>query len=314
MQVHHGIEHFRRLSNAVVTSGTFDGVHLGHQKILQRLIESARQSQGESVVLTFWPHPRTVVAADSADLKLLNTLEEKIESLAASGIDHLVVIPFNRDFSLLTSDEFIRNILIATIGTKRLVIGYDHRFGRNREGGFDYLQAHAHEYGFTVEEIPSQDVEHLAVSSTRIRQALLSGDVGTAANFLGRPYTLSGTVVKGRQLGRQLGYPTANLELPESYKLVPADGVYAVRVRWRNDWYGGMLSIGTNPTVEGTIRTIEVNIFDFDQEIYGEKLTLEFVAWLRGQVKYEGLEPLITQIGQDKVDSLAILHSHSYTK
>lgn len=310
MQVYHGIEEFKKLPNAVVTSGTFDGVHLGHQKILNRLIESARQSNGEPVVITFWPHPRIVVSADSADLKLLNTLDEKIEYLQASGIDHLLVIPFNRDFSLLTSDEFIRKILLDTIGTKRLVIGYDHRFGRNREGGFDYLQAHSHEYGFEVEEIPSQDVEHLAVSSTRIRQSLLSGDVTTAAAFLGRSYTLSGTVVKGRQLGRQLGYPTANLELPESYKLVPADGVYAVRVKWKNDWYGGMLSIGTNPTVEGTIRTIEVNIFDFDQEIYGEKLTLEFVIWLRGQIKYTSLEPLIQQIGQDKVDSLAYLQSH----
>ncbi|MDQ1088746.1 MULTISPECIES: bifunctional riboflavin kinase/FAD synthetase [unclassified Siphonobacter] len=307
MQVYHGIEEFRRLPNAVVTSGTFDGVHLGHQKILNRLIESARQSNGESVVITFWPHPRIVVSADSADLKLLNTLDEKIEYLQASGIDHLLVIPFNRDFSLLTSDEFIRKILIDTIGTKRLVIGYDHRFGRNREGGFDYLQAHSHEYGFEVEEIPRQDVEHLAVSSTRIRQSLLTGDVTTAAAFLGRSYTLSGTVVKGRQLGRQLGYPTANLELPESYKLVPADGVYAVRVKWKSNWYGGMLSIGTNPTVDGTIRTIEVNIFDFDKEIYGEKLTLEFVIWLRGQIKYNGLEPLIAQIGQDKIDSLKFL-------
>ncbi len=307
MKVYHGIEEFQKLPNAVVTSGTFDGVHLGHQKILNRLIESARQMNGESVVITFWPHPRIVVSADSTDLKLLNTLDEKIEYLEASGIDHLLVIPFNRDFSLLTSDEFIRKILIDTIGTKRLVIGYDHRFGRNREGGFDYLQSHSHEYGFEVEEIPRQDVEHLAVSSTRIRQSLLTGDVTTAAAFMGRAYTLSGTVVKGRQLGRQLGYPTANLELPESYKLVPADGVYAVRVRWRKDWYGGMLSIGTNPTVEGTIRTIEVNIFDFDTEIYGEKLTLEFVIWLRGQIKYNGLEPLIQQIGQDKIDSLAYL-------
>ncbi len=309
MKVYHGIEEFQKLPNAVVTSGTFDGVHLGHQKILNRLIESARQINGESVVITFWPHPRIVVSADSADLKLLNTLDEKIEYLEASGIDHLLVIPFNRDFSLLNSDEFIRKILIDTIGTTRLVIGYDHRFGRNREGGFDYLQSHSHEYGFEVEEIPRQDVEHLAVSSTRIRQSLLTGDVTTAEAFMGRAYTLSGTVVKGRQLGRQLGYPTANLELPESYKLVPADGVYAVRVRWKKDWYGGMLSIGTNPTVEGTIRTIEVNIFDFDTEIYGEKLTLELVIWLRGQIKYNSLEPLIQQIGQDKLDSLTYLKS-----
>ncbi|MFT4032211.1 MAG: bifunctional riboflavin kinase/FAD synthetase [Siphonobacter sp.] len=307
MQVYHGIESFQRLPYAVVTSGTFDGVHLGHQKILSRLKESARQNNGQSVVITFWPHPRMVVSADSTDLKLLSTLEEKIELLAKSGIDHLLIIPFNRDFSLLTSDEFIRSILSNAIGTKRLIIGYDHRFGRNREGGFEYLQAQAHEYGFELEEIPRQDVEHSVVSSTKIRQALLAGEIKTATAFLGRNYTLSGTVVKGRQLGRKLGYPTANLQLPETYKLVPGDGVYAVRVNWQDEVYGGMLSIGTNPTVEGTVRTIEVNIFDFDREIYGEKLTLEFVSWLRGQVKFDSLETLIYQIGQDKIDSYAAL-------
>lgn len=307
MHVFHRIAEFRRLDHAVVTSGTFDGVHLGHQKILDRLREVARSTGGESVVLTYWPHPRTVLSDDSSNLKLLSTLDEKIELLARSGIDHLLVIPFTRDFSLLSSDEFIRRILLDALGARTLVIGYDHRFGKNREGGFDYLQAHAGEYGLEVEEIPRQDIEHVAISSSKIRAALLAGDVHHATDLLGRPYALTGTVVKGRQLGRQLGYPTANLEVPEPYKLIPADGVYAVRVRWREAVYGGMLSIGTNPTVDGTHRTVEVNLFEFDREIYGEKLTLEFVAWLRKQEKYGSLAELVAQIGQDKLDSIRLL-------
>jgi len=307
MNVSHGLSEFKRLPNAVVTSGTFDGVHLGHQKILARLTEAAAATGGESVVITFFPHPRTVVSADSQALKLLSTLDEKIELLAQRGVQQLLVIPFTRDFSLLSSEEFIQNILVDTIGTRTLVIGYDHRFGRNREGSFEYFSANADRYGFQIEEIPRQDVDRVAISSSQIRSALLAGQVGMAAQSLGRNYTLSGIVVKGRQLGRTIGYPTANLEIHEDYKLVPADGVYAVRVRWKKAWFGGMLSIGTNPTLDGTTRTIEVNIFDFDHEIYGEKLTLDFVAWLRGQVKYGGLEPLIAQIGQDKIDSLRVL-------
>ncbi len=303
MLVSHGLSHFKRLPNAVVTSGTFDGVHLGHQKILTRLTEAAMATGGESVVITFFPHPRTVVSADSQALKLLSTLDEKIDLLAQQGVQHLLIIPFTRDFSLLSSEEFIQTILLDIIGTRTLVIGYDHRFGRNREGSFEYLSANANRYGFQIEEIPRQDIDRLAISSSQIRAALLAGQVGAAAQSLGRNYTLSGVVVKGRQLGRTIGYPTANLEIHEDYKLVPADGVYAVRVQWKQAWFGGMLSIGTNPTVDGTTRTIEVNIFDFDHDIYGEKLTLDFVAWLRGQVKYDGLGPLIAQIGQDKIDS-----------
>ncbi len=307
MNVSYGIEQFRRLPNAVVTSGTFDGVHLGHQKILGRLREVADATGGESVVITYFPHPRTVVAADSPNLKLLSTLDEKIDLLAAQNVDHLLVIPFTRDFSLLTSEEFIQKILIETIGTRTLVIGYDHRFGRNREGGFDYLSANADRYGFTIEEIPRQDIEHVAVSSSQIRAALLSGQVRHAAQFLGRNYPLTGTVVKGRQLGRTIGYPTANLEIHEDYKLVPALGIYAVHVRWRGQTLGGMLSVGTNPTVGGIGRTIEVNIFDFGRDIYGEKLTLEFVDWMRAEEKYGGLPALIEQLKLDEVTARNLL-------
>ena len=319
MNIAYGLEQFHKLPNAVVTSGTFDGVHLGHQKILARLHEVTQTTGGESVVITYFPHPRMVVAADSQELKLLSTLDEKIHLLAAQGVDHLLIIPFTRDFSLWSSEEFIQKILLQTLGTKTLVIGYDHRFGRNREGGFEYLRNNADRYGFRIEEIPRQDLDRVAVSSTQTRAALLAGQVHQAALYLGRNYSLTGTVVKGRQLGRTLGYPTANLELPEAYKLIPADGVYVVRVNWKNQDFGGMLSIGTNPTVEGTHRTIEVNIFDFDHDIYGEKLTLNFVAWLRGQIKYDRLDALVEQIGRDKADSLRVLsanqsaHSTNFT-
>lgn len=307
MKVFYGVDQFQRLPNAVVTSGTFDGVHLGHQKILARLREVAAVTGGESVVITFFPHPRTVVAADSQDLKLLSTLDEKIGLLSNQGVGHLLVIPFTRDFSLLSSEEFIQKILIDAIGTKTLVIGYDHRFGRNREGGFDYLSANADRYGFRIEEIPRQDLEHVAISSSQIRTALLAGQVRQAAQFLGRDYALTGMVVKGRQLGRTIGYPTANLEIHEDHKLVPALGIYAVRVRWRGQVLGGMLSIGTNPTVGGTGRTIEVYLFDFSQDIYGEKLTLEFVDWMRAEEKFDGLPALVEQLGRDEVKARKLL-------
>lgn len=308
MQIHQGIAAFPPGIRAIVTSGTFDGVHLGHRKIISRVNELARQHQGQGVLLTYWPHPRMVLDPNSSDLKLLSTLDEKAELLAACGVDHLVVLPFNRDFSLQSSHDFIERILVSGLHTHTLVMGYDHRFGRNREGGFEYLTENAPQYGFAVEEIPRQDIDHLAISSSKIRQALLSGEVLTATALLGRPYELTGTVVKGRQLGRQLGYPTANLEIPEAFKLIPSDGIYAVQVRWHNYWYGGMLSIGTNPTVDGTHRTVEVNLFDFDSEIYGEKLTLRFIGWLRPHIKFDSVPALVTQIGADKQDSLKILH------
>ncbi|GAB3920267.1 bifunctional riboflavin kinase/FAD synthetase [Larkinella terrae] len=304
MKIYHGTDTFQSIPYAVVTSGTFDGVHLGHQKILTRLTEIARRGDasnagGETVVLTFWPHPRTVVSNDSQDLKLLSTLEEKTELLAAAGVDNLVVIPFTRSFSELSSAEFIQQILVDKIGTKKLVIGYDHHFGRNREGSFDYLQQHAHEYGFEIEEIPRQDVEDVGVSSSKIRTALLEGDLKTATKFLGRPYSLSGTIVKGQQLGRTIGFPTANIQVDDPVKLVPSNGIYATEVIYKGQKLGGAMSIGTRPTVGGTHRTIEVYIFDFNQEIYGEHLTVRFIEYLRPELKFEGLATLVDQMQLD---------------
>src|SRR5689334_16610983 len=223
MKIYHGIDDFVRLNYAVVTSGTFDGVHVGHQKILSRLRETAGKNGGETVVITFWPHPRLVLHPEDTSLKLLNTFEEKAALLKAQGIHHLVRIPFTKEFSQLSSEEFITQIIVNTIGTRKLVIGHDHHFGKNREGSFEQLLADGPKYGFAVEEIPRQDIDHVGVSSTKIRQALEEGDIDTATHFLGNFYSLTGRVVMGDKLGRLLGYPTANIEVDTAYKLVPAD-------------------------------------------------------------------------------------------
>ncbi|SFD92715.1 bifunctional riboflavin kinase/FAD synthetase [Spirosoma endophyticum] len=300
MIIHTGLDDIQPIVNAVVTSGTFDGVHRGHQTILSRLTEVAKTIGGESVLITYWPHPRTVVSNDSLNLKLLTTLDEKIELLDQADVDHLVVIPFTRSFSQLTSEEYIRQILIEKIGTKKLVIGYDHRFGRDREGGFDYIQAHQREYGFEVEEIPRQDIEAVGVSSSKIRAALNEGNIQSANQFLGRPYSLTGTIVKGRQLGRTIGFPTANMQVDDPVKLIPANGVYAVEVLYAGQTLGGMLNIGFRPTVAGTNQTIETYIFDFDKDIYGEHLTLKFREFLRPEQKFDGLPALVAQLKIDE--------------
>lgn len=310
MIVHYGIDSMTPLPYAVVTSGTFDGVHLGHQKILQRLNEVARSHPGgQSVVMTYWPHPRTVVSNDSQNLRLLSTLDEKIGLLEQAGVDHLVVIPFTRSFSQLTSEEFIQQILVNALGTKKLVIGYDHRFGRDREGGFDYIQAHQAEYGFEVEEIPRQDLEAVAISSSKIRAALSEGNVTAATRFLGREYSLTGTIVKGRQLGRTIGFPTANMQVDDAVKLIPANGVYAVDVEQGGQAYSGMLNIGFRPTVAGDHQTIETYLFDFDRDIYGEHMTLRFRAFLRPEQKFNGLPALMEQLHLDEQQARAVLGS-----
>lgn len=300
MIIYRSIDNIQPLPNAVVTSGTFDGVHRGHQTILARLTEVAKASGGESVLITYWPHPRTVVSNDSQNLKLLTTLDEKIALLDQAGVEHLVIIPFTRSFSQLTSEEYIRQILMDKIGARKLVIGYDHRFGRDREGGFDYIKQHQSEYGFEVEEIPRQDVEAVGVSSSKIRTALNEGDVQIASRFLGRPYNLTGTIVKGRQLGRTIGFPTANMQVDDAAKLVPANGVYAVDVEYAGQTLGGMLNIGFRPTVAGTDQSIETYMFDFDKDIYGEHMTLRFRAFLRPEQKFDGLPALVAQLKKDE--------------
>jgi riboflavin kinase / FMN adenylyltransferase len=309
MKIYHGLEDFVRLNTAVVTSGTFDGVHVGHQKILSRLKEIAGICNGETVVITFWPHPRLVLHPEDTSLKLLNTFEEKAELLKGQGIQHLIRIPFTKEFSQITGDEFIIRVLVETIGTKKLVIGYDHHFGKNREGSFDQLKLNAPKYGFEVEEIPRQDVDHIAVSSTNIRKALEEGEIEAATHLLGKAYSITGRVVPGDKLGRILGFPTANIEIDTKFKLIPSDGIYAVTVLHEHQSYNGMLYIGNRPTIQGTRRNIEVNIFGFNEDIYGESLTINFHKMLRRDMHFHDLEELKVQLYEDKAAAISYLES-----
>ena len=281
------------------TSGTFDGLHLGHKKIIHRLIETAKKTNGESVVITFWPHPRLILAPDDSNLKLLSTLDEKIALFADTGIDHLIILAFTREFSELSSEQYLIEVLVKAIGTKTLVIGYDHRFGRNREGGFDYLQKHASKFNLQIEEISKQEIDNLTISSTKIREALQQGEIAAANELLGRAYSFEGLVKKGRQLGRTIGFPTANVHISKKYKMIPANGVYAVRVELRQKQYIGVMNIGNRPTVDGVGITQEVHILNFNDDIYGEILKVEVMAFIRPEERFESIEKLVYQIQKD---------------
>lgn len=310
MKVHFGTDNIPPISYAVVTSGTFDGVHLGHQKIIRQLNELSHKHSGESVVLTFWPHPRMVLHPNDHNIKLLSTLEEKIILLEKYGINHLVILPFTKEFSLLSSENFIQDILIDKIQTKELVIGFDHRFGKNREGSYQYLIQHQDKYPFKITEIAKHDVENIDISSTKIRSALSEGDIQLATKLLGHTYSLSGKVVLGDQLGRKIGFPTANLQSLEEHKLIPVDGVYAVQIKLAQHTYNGMLNIGFRPTVSGIKRTIEVNIFDFNSDIYGEEISIYFVKLIRKEKKFQDIHALKDQLIEDKHIAQTILTSH----
>ncbi|MCE2706972.1 MAG: bifunctional riboflavin kinase/FAD synthetase [Algoriphagus sp.] len=300
MKIYEGLADFPPLRYAVVTSGTFDGGHLGHQKILLRLKDIALKKNGETVLITFWPHPRMVVNSEKKTLRLLSTFEEKVSLLEKFGVDHLVIIPFTEAFSQLSSQEFIQTVLVDQIHTQCLVIGYDHKFGKNREGSFEYLKTHAADFGFEVEEISREDVDDSGVSSTKIRKALEQGDVKTAARYLGRPYELDGKVVKGQQLGRSIGFPTANIQVESEFKLLPKDGVYAVMVVLEQDQYRAMLNIGNRPTVQGNEKTVEAHLLGFEGDLYGKQLQVLFIDFIREQQDFGSLEALRQQLILDK--------------
>ncbi|WP_299824572.1 bifunctional riboflavin kinase/FAD synthetase [uncultured Pontibacter sp.] len=307
MEVIRDIAAFPHLSFPVVTSGTFDGVHIGHQKILKRVMERARENNGQSVVITFWPHPRLVLFPEDNKLKLLSTIEERIEQLRSFGIDYLLIIPFTKEFSRTSSRTFITDILVKALNTKLLVIGYDHRFGKNREGSFENLKARSSQYGFEVEEIPRQDIDDVGVSSTKIRKALENGDIETANLYLGRKYTITSVIVEGDKIGRTIGYPTANLAIPKAPKLIPANGVYAVWAHINGVRNAAMMNIGIRPTVAGKHLTLEVHILDFKEDIYGKSITVEFVEHLRNEKMFGGLEELKTQLAQDESEARKLL-------
>jgi riboflavin kinase/FMN adenylyltransferase len=307
MKVYHHIDEFEPIKNAVVTIGTFDGVHLGHRKIIKRIKELADEIGGETVILTFFPHPRMILHPEDQDLKLITTIAEKADLLEELGVDHLIITPFSRDFSNQTAEEYIREVLVKKIGTKKIVIGYDHRFGKDRQGGLADLQRLAPDYDFEVMEIPEQDINDVAVSSTRIREALLNDKIELANEFLGYPFYITGKVIKGDQLGRQLGYPTANLLVEEKYKLIPGDGIFAVKVHINGEIFKGMAYIGQRPTINGMTRNIEVNIFDFDADIYNQIIRIDFYYFVRGDVKFASLDELVVQLGEDKKDVTRLL-------
>jgi len=304
MKIYRSLVDLPKIKNAVVTQGTFDGVHAAHKVIINRLKELAAEIDGETVVMTFDPHPRLVLYPDDTNLKLLHTLDEKIAALEEAGIDHLVIIPFTKEFSRLSSLQFIRDIIVNQLGTKILVIGYNHRFGKNREGSFENLKEYSELYGFRVVEIPEQDVNDVSVSSTRIRIALLEGDIETANSYLGRNYSVSGMVKAGNKLGRTIGFPTANIFINDKNKLIPANGVYAVNVITGGKKYQGMLNSGYRPTVDGKVHTIEVNIFDFDENIYDQPLTIEYVDKLRDEIKFHNFDALRNQLEKDKLHAI----------
>ncbi len=302
MSVFYNISELSQVTNSVVTIGTFDGVHLGHQKIIKRLVELKQKQGGEIVLFTFDPHPRKILFPEQKDLKLITTTEEKCDILKQFGVDHVLVYPFTKEFSKMQAQDYISNIIARGLKTKTLVIGYDHRFGSNREGNIETLKELSKVYNFVVEEIPAQEINQLNVSSTRIRKAIEAGEIQTANDFLGYTFFITGKVVKGKQLGRTIGYPTANVLIEDNDKLIPKIGVYAVNVILNNLSYKGMLNIGTNPTTDADNRVkIEVNIFDFDIDIYGETLKVEFVKWIRNEEKFANLDELKQALANDKI-------------
>ena len=306
MKLVNSIKSFNANKPTIVTIGTFDGVHLGHKKILEQIVENAHSQNCESLVLTFFPHPRTILQADS-EMKQLNTLAEKTNLLSALGIDNLVIHPFDAAFSRLTAEEFVKQVLVDTFKIKKIIIGHDHRFGRNRTANIDDLIEFGNKFGFEVEEISAKEINEVSISSTKIRNALTEGNIELANNYLGYYYSLTGIVSKGKQLGRTIGFPTANIKIVEEYKLIPQNGVYIVQSNLDGISYYGMMNIGTRPTVDGTTQTIEIHFFDFQKELYNQKITISLLHRMRSEQKFKSVDALKKQLDKDKITALAII-------
>ena len=309
MQVHKDIENLPAFRNAVITIGTFDGVHMGHRQLINKLKSEALLINGETVIITFHPHPRKVVSSAILGIRLINTLDEKLELIEELGIDHVVVVPFTEVFANQPAEDYVKNFLIDKFHPHTIIIGYDHRFGRDRLGDYRLLENKTKEYDYQLKEIPKHILENISISSTNVREAILHGDMKTAETLLGYEFFFSGIVVDGDKLGRKLGYPTANLRIQDEEKITPGNGIYAVyaQLAGSTEKLKGMMSIGFRPTVDGKKRVIEVNIFDFDQDIYGLSLRVYVKKYLREEVKFDGLESLVKQIDQDKLNSLDVL-------
>ncbi len=302
LKLFHSLSEYKAAKKSIVTIGTFDGVHIGHKLILEKLIQNAKERDCESVVLTFFPHPRMVLQ-ESSDVKLINTIEEKSELIGNIGIENLIIHPFDQKFSRLTAEEFVKTILVDLLNIKKIIIGYDHRFGRNRTANIDDLIVYGKQYDFEVEQISAQEINDNAVSSTKIRNAILEGNISLANKYLGYNYTFSGEVVKGKQLGRTIGFPTANIQIKESYKLIPKNGVYIVKSNYDGNTIFGMMNIGNRPTVNGEHQTIEVNFFDFNEDIYNKIISIEILDFIREEQKFDSLDSLKSQLNKDQQTS-----------
>ena len=323
MHIYRNIDHLPDFRRAVITIGTFDGVHTGHQQILEQLRQEAARINGETVIITFHPHPRKIVIGDAAQIRLLNTLREKIELLSWKGIDHLVIVPFTEAFSQLTAEQYIQEFLLEKFHPHTIIIGYDHQFGKGRTGDYHLLEDFSRQEGFKLQEITVHLLNEISVSSTRIREAIGRADIDTANRLLGYNFFFSGRVIEGNKLGRTIGYPTANLRIEDPEKLIPGDGVYAVEAAAVADWeddstavaapdvsnsrWKGMMNIGVRPTVDGTSRVIEVNIFDFNGDLYGKLLRIFVKKHLRGEQKFAGLDALKQQLAKDRENAIAAL-------
>ncbi|SDW22065.1 riboflavin kinase / FMN adenylyltransferase [Lutibacter oricola] len=302
MKLFNNLEDYSSKSKTFITIGTFDGVHIGHQKVLSKLINSSGKKNAKSLLLTFFPHPRMVLQKD-INIKLINTIEERIELLEKTGLENLVVYKFNKEFAKLSALDFVRNILVNTLNVSRLVIGYDHHFGKNREGNFEQLEDYGHTYSFDVKEISQKDIDNIAVSSTKIRIAIENGEIEKANNYLGYNFMLTGQVVKGKSLGKKIGFPTANLFIKEDYKLIPKTGAYVVKSTIEDKTVFGMMNIGYRPTVSGKNQTIEINFFNLNKDLYNKNLRVEVLHFLRDEKKFDSIEALKTQLKVDKENS-----------
>ncbi len=307
MKIYRNINEYNESKSSVVTIGTFDGIHKGHQKIFNKVINASKQSNLLSVVLTFFPHPRIILNKYN-NVKMIDTLNEKIDHLEKIGIDHLIIHPFNKKFSLLSADQFIREYLVYKLKLKHIIIGYDHRFGKGREASISDLKEYSSEYNFIVDEIDAQEIEKIAISSTKIRNSINKGNLETTKKYLGRYFSLSGKVVKGDGLGKQIEYPTANILIEENYKIIPKDGVYYIKTKIDNKLYNGMMNIGHRPTIGSKEKSIEVNLFNFDREIYNKILSVDVVEKIRDEIKFSSIDALKAQLAKDEKHCLKLIN------
>ena len=309
MKTFHSIESFTSKTPTVLTIGTFDGIHIGHKKILERVINTAKIQNLESLVLTFFPHPRMVLQKDT-DIKLIHTIDERANILADLGLNNLIIQPFSKEFSRLSATEFVRDILVHKLNVKHIIVGYDHRFGRNRTANIDSLKEFGEIYDFTVEEISAQDIDAVAVSSTKIRKALINGNLQTANSYLGAEFQLKGTVAKGKGIGKTINFPTANISISEDYKMIPKNGVYIAKAEIESITYTGMMNIGNNPTVNGKTQSIEIHLFNFNKDIYHKEITISIQKRIRDEQKFESIEALQSQLKKDKEEALTYFETN----